>query len=208
MENAMVAGRLGRMGIVAGMHVAAFYMIASGLGIVPTLVETPERVVTTIIEDRPVQDDPLPRTDPVPSTPPITVPIPEVPPIEQPRADDGIVAQPIDPLRVDAGPGSADPVPAIVPVRQDVRHPLSQPRYPSPDIREGNEGNADVEVYVLANGRVGEARIARSTGFPRLDQSAIDEAKRNWRLIPATRNGEAIPQWYRVRVTFRITEQR
>jgi protein TonB len=197
------------MGIVAGMHVAAFYMIATGLGIVPSLGDRPERVTATIIDEPVPREDPLPRTEPVENVPPITVPIPDEPPVEQAHSNDSIAAQPIDPLRaVIDGPGSAEPVPAIVPVRQDVRHPLSQPRYPSPDIREGNEGNADVEVYVLANGRVGDARIARSTGFPRLDQSAIDEAKRNWRLIPATKNGEPVPQWYRVRVTFKITEQR
>ena len=205
----MVAGRLGRMGIVAGMHVAAFYMIATGLGIAPSFVDTPQRVTTTIVDEPVPRDDPLPRSEPVDNVPPITVPIPEVPPVEQSDSNDGIAAQPIDLLHgVVDGPGSAEPVPAIVPVRQDVRHPLSQPRYPSPDIREGNEGNADVEVYVLANGRVGDARIARSTGFPRLDQSAIEEAKRNWRLIPATKNGEPIPQWYKVRVTFKLTTNR
>ena len=85
---------------------------------------------------------------------------------------------------------------------------MSQPRYPSADTRLGNEGNVDVEVYVLPNGRVGDARIARSSGFERLDQSAVEEARRNWRLVPATRDGVPFPQWYKVRVTFKLTSAR
>jgi len=58
---------------------------------------------------------------------------------------------------------------------------------------------------VLPNGRVGDARIVRSTGYERLDKSALDEAKRNWRLVPATRDGQPVAQWYKVRVTFKLT---
>ena len=46
---------------------------------------------------------------------------------------------------------------------------------------------------------------ARSSGFERLDQSAIDEAKRSWRLVPATKAGVPFAQWYKVRVTFKLT---
>ncbi len=35
----------------------------------------------------------------------------------------------------------------------------------------------------------------------------LEEAKRNWRLIPATRDGVPIAQWYKVRVTFKLTNQ-
>ena len=60
---------------------------------------------------------------------------------------------------------------------------------------------------MLPNGRVGDARVVKSTGFEELDQSAIDEAKRNWRLMPATRDGVPIAQWHRLRVTFKLNEQ-
>jgi protein TonB len=102
------------------------------------------------------------------------------------------------------GSGSAVPMPLIQSVRQDPRRPLTQPYYPPSEIRAGNEGNADIEVYVLPDGRIGDARIIRSTGHPRLDQSAIEEAKKNWRLIPATRDGVAIAQWHRLRVVFQL----
>jgi len=93
-------------------------------------------------------------------------------------------------------------------VQLDSRHPLSQPPYPPGEIRAGNTGTADIEIYVLPTGRVGDARIVKSTGFPALDQSAMDEAKRKWRLTPATRDGLPIAQWHRLRVTFKLNQQR
>ena len=202
-------GALGRMGIVAGMHVAVIFLIARSLGIVPPILDdTPVDVDTRFIDETRPPDQPPEVLNPVVQQPPILVPVPEVPPIDS-STDTVISAQPIDPgLSTPDASGSAVALPTIVSARQDARHPLSQPRYPSPDIREGNEGNADVEVYVLPNGRVGDARIARSSGFERLDQSAIEEAKRNWRLVPATRDGVPFAQWYKVRVTFKLTNAR
>jgi len=201
----MVAGTLGRMGIVAGMHVAAFYMIARSLGIIPTEPATIP-LETTFEEVRQTREDPPPATDPTFERTTVILPEPETVPVDPPASDDRIGAtfQPADRIPL-TGSGTADPEPAFINARQDARHPLSQPPYPPTDIRMGNEGNADVEVYVLPNGRVGDARIVRSTGYERLDKSALDEAKRNWRLVPATRDGQPVAQWCKVRVTFKLT---
>ena len=90
------------------------------------------------------------------------------------------------------GPGSSEPMPRLTAVAMDPRHPLTQPPYPPGSIRDNEQGNADVEVYVLPNGRVGEARIVRSTGFERLDRAALEEARRYWRFTPATRDGTPV----------------
>jgi protein TonB len=202
-------GALGRMGIVAGAHAALILLVARGLGIVPPLIDKPDDIQTTLIDRPQIPDDPPPRVNPTVEHQTITVPLPDERHFDDPPPD-VITAQPIEPGAIDIdvgdGPGT-NTVRDFIGVRQDVRHPLSQPRYPSPDIREGNEGNADVEVYVLPNGHVGDARIARSSGFERLDQSAVEEAKRNWRLVPATRAGVPVAQWYKVRVTFKLTNR-
>jgi protein TonB len=204
----MVAGRLGRMGIVAGMHVAAFYMIATSLGIIHT--EVPPTTDTFFVPDTRPPDDPVPVTEPVVNYPSIPLfPEPDVVPVDQ--GENVITGEqvPIDrlPPRDSSGTAVVEPRIPIVAPRIDARRPLSQPPYPAADVRAGNEGNADLEVYVLPNGRVGDARIVRSTGFERLDRSAIEEAKRHWRLVPGSRNGEPEAQWYKVRVTFKITNQ-
>lgn len=200
-------GALGRMGIVAGMHVAVIFLIARSLGIVPPLLQ-PERVTVVPVDQPIIDEDPAPAVGPTLVDPTIFVPAPEDADVENPPQTEGIAARPIDPgtIGVIDGPGTAEIHGVIVPPRQDARHPLSQPRYPSWDTRDGNQGNVDVEIYVLPNGRVGDARIARSSGFERLDQSTLDEAKRNWRLVPGTRDGVPFAQWYKVRVTFKLTD--
>ena len=198
-------GALGRMGIVAAMHVGVLYLIASSMGIVPSIV--PTKTEATIIDEPPPSDDPPPPANPVRfDNPPLVFPD-NPPPLDFER-DDPITPPPSDPVeRRDPG-GSAEVRPVIVGVSQDARYPLSQPPYPPSDVRAGNTGTAEVEVYVLPNGRVGDARIVKSTGFASLDQSALTEAKRKWRLAPATRDGVPFAQWHRLRVTFKLNEQR
>jgi protein TonB len=196
------------MGIVAGMHVAVIFIIARSLGLVPS-AEIPTTDLVTV--DEPVQpDDPLPRIEPEleRSTIPF-IPEPESPPVAEDPQTDTITAKlvPVTEIPRQTGTGSAEVVPTIINARQDPRHPLSQPTYSPAEIRAGNSGSADVEIYVLPSGRVGEARIVRSTGFERLDRATIEEAKRNWRLVPATRDGQPIAQWYRLRVVFKLTNQ-
>lgn len=202
----MVAGRLGRMGIVAGMHVAAFYMIATSFGIIST-AEPPEILIGLPVDVPPRADDPDPVPLPTIRNPDhVTVPIPIVP-IDDPT-DAGVTAQAVEPDQIvvdEGGSAAVEPrIPETAP-RIDSRRPLTLPAYPPDAIRANYQGQADLEVYVMPNGRVSEARIRRSTGFESLDRSAIQEAKRNWRLMPATRNGEAVAQWYTVRVTFKLT---
>jgi protein TonB len=120
---------------------------------------------------------------------------------------DVITGPPPDAVFNDDPPSVTPPQPQLVGVRPDPRHPLSKPEYSPRMIREGNQGTIEVEVYVMPNGRVADARVVKSTGFAELDLAAIAEAKRNWRLMPATRNGEPIAQWHRLRVTFKLNER-
>jgi protein TonB len=50
---------------------------------------------------------------------------------------------------------------------------------------------------------VGETRLRRSSGHPRLDEAALD-AVRRWRYVPARRGDEPIPFWYVQPVDFRL----
>jgi periplasmic protein TonB len=200
-------GALGRMGVVTGLHAGVLYLIANSLGLVPAITEN--KTEATFIDERRPTEDPIPTTDPV-LEPRETLVLPEEPPPLQYEQETVLAEQPPDPIeRQDhTGDGSAVVQPRIVGVQLDSRHPLSQPPYPPSDIRAGNTGTADIEIYVLPDGRVGDARIVKSTGFPALDQSALDEARRRWRLTPATRDGVPFAQWHRLRVTFKLNQQR
>jgi protein TonB len=200
-------GALGRMSVVAGMHVAVFYVIARSMGLVHVMPEQPPAIEATL--EHPQVPDELP-PPPEPDFKPQRFEEQLTPPIANFPLDDTrdvITTEPPPTPRTGDETGSAVPQPVISGARPDPRRPLSQPPYNVADIRDGNEGSTDVELYVLADGKVGDVRIVRSSGYPRLDQATIDEAKRKWRLLPATRDGQAIPQWYRLRVVFKLNRQ-
>ncbi len=68
---------------------------------------------------------------------------------------------------------------------------LSQPIYPPRSIRLGQEGAVEVEVEVLANGRIGSVRLRTSSGFRLLDEAAL-KAARKGRYKPALRDDRAV----------------
>lgn len=200
-------GALGRMGVVAGMHVAVVLLVANSLGLVPSLTES-KPMVTRFYED------PLPIDDPPPATvgvveladTRVVLPAPDQAPVD---ADDsgaiGAELVPPDGLRIVEPPQA--PRAALIAVRQDPAHPLTQPDYPAAMIRGNNEGVVELEVFVQPNGRVSDARILKSSGFDAFDRATLDEAKRRWRLLPATRDGVPYPQWARQRVVFKLVNR-
>jgi protein TonB len=77
-------------------------------------------------------------------------------------------------------------------------HILNNPapnRIRSMSRRLGEQGRVVLEVYILANGTVGEAKIKQSSGFSRLDNAALQAVKK-WRYKPARRGQQAIDFWY------------
>lgn len=88
------------------------------------------------------------------------------------------------------------PEPEIIPPRSDAAHLNNPaPSYPSMSRRLGEQGRVILEVYILANGTVGEAKIKESSGFFRLDNAALQAVKK-WRYQPARRGQQAIDFWY------------
>jgi len=95
--------------------------------------------------------------------------------------------------------------PVIVLPQGDPRYPFTEPEYPMTDIRMGHEGTVWLTIEILPNGRVGAVRVDQTSGFARLDDSAVREA-RKWRMKPGTQDGIAIPMYKRVPVTFRLKD--
>ena len=108
-----------------------------------------------------------------------TVPLPEPPPtvIEQPKA--------------------------ALPSRPPQLLSRTEPPYPAAAKQEGIEGVVLLRVQVKADGRVGTVKLARSSGHSALDEAAARDVKR-WRFSPALREGKAVAETVKVRVTFRI----
>jgi len=192
--------------LIVGLHLGMYYVLNSGLSkhLVDVVLGPIE---TRMIEEAPKTDEPPPPPPPKIETPPPFVPPPEVA-IDIPQEAASTAIQTVTNVRPTTPPPpvqQAAPVPRTAP-KSDPRRPLSQPEYPPSSRRAGEAGTVILEVYVLETGRVGEARVKQSSGFPRLDEAAVREVKRSWRLVPGTENGKAVPMWGQFAVTFKLTD--
>jgi len=76
-----------------------------------------------------------------------------------------------------------------------------KPEYPALSKRLREEGVVRLRVFVTADGRAGEVNLYRSSGFGRLDRTALESVAR-WRFRPAQRGGKPIADWVVVPVRF------
>jgi protein TonB len=68
------------------------------------------------------------------------------------------------------------------------------------------EATVVLQLLIGVDGRVKEGRVAKSSGHPSLDETALKEAARAWKLTPFVENGAAIEKWGNFQVTFKLTE--
>jgi protein TonB len=76
-----------------------------------------------------------------------------------------------------------------------------KPPYPPLSKRLGEQGKVVVRTLIGADGMPQKAEIKQSSGFDRLDQSALATALR-WRYVPGKRAGVAEAMWFNVPFSF------
>ncbi|MBF0284184.1 MAG: energy transducer TonB, partial [Magnetococcales bacterium] len=146
----------------------------------------------------PVQPTPAP-TRPKPrervkATPPQAVPTPVAAPPSAPAESASVPVE----------AASAGPPDRLPDHRADyLRNP--KPHYPNFARRMGREGVVVLRVEVNAEGAATAVAIARSSGYPELDEAAREAVER-WRFVPAQRGGKAVAETVEVPVRFRLTE--
>jgi len=186
---------LGAIGVNLGLILA----LSNGLTFDKVVVWDPAPPPVQIIKDPPQKRVMVVPTVPQgalqPTVPEVYMPVPVIP-IE------------FDPAAPGAGPVPQEPVvPAIVPSTPlQAAGALTPPVYPAISIKLEEQGTVQLMIYVLPNGQVGDVRIARSSGFPRLDQAAMAAARRGWRFKPATSGGGPMAAWGRYAVTFSLKD--
>ena len=202
-------GALGRMGFVAGMHVALLLSAGTQLGVGAA---DPRKTVGDVIDETRAPDDPPPPPDPRldPADRDIHWFLRMMPHSvrdDQRRVDHA--RRPASrsarqktrrkrrracPIIVNVQAGSASPaVAAAVSAR---RYPRRQP---------GHVRRRDLRAAERPRRR----RTHRQEHGIRAHWTAstLDEAKRSWRLTPATRDGVPFAQWHRLRVIFKLKNQ-
>lgn len=197
------------MAIIVLLHVGFFWVLTNGMSIhLPTVFE-PEPPVLLPVEPRPTPPRPYKVVEPPVKLvqPPVTYLPPE--PVDLPPLDEShlgmYVPEPTTPGGFTDTGEVSPPAPEVIEPRIDSRRGLSDPTYPAAEIRQGHEGTVLLSLQILADGRVGEVKLDRSSGFAKLDESAMREAKR-WRFIPGTSDGTPQAMWKQVPITFRLNQ--
>lgn len=110
---------------------------------------------------------------------------------------------PVSPLiNVGTTDTNADSSVEITPPSFDVTHLKNpKPPYPLTSRRMGEQGQVRLHVLITPLGNVSEVRVQNSSGFPRLDQSALDTVLRKWRFSAPSRE-----QWRTVAIVFNLEE--
>ncbi len=100
-------------------------------------------------------------------------------------------------------PKPAPPLPVIQPRFNADYLDNPKPPYPSISRRMGEEGEVQLRVSVDAGGNVQQIEIHRGSGYPRLDQSALQTVRR-WRFVPARQGNQPVSSWVIVPIQFSL----
>lgn len=203
--HSMNSSRSWALAIIVLLHLLFFWAFSSGLGQqIVTAFENRSQIVP-LVEPEPPPPVPLQPREPddfdqsrifVPA-PPVPLPTDNSEPSNAPV----VISNEQQPMPATAKPAPVEAVVALPEI--DSRWGLSEPVYPAREIRLEHTGTVILSVYVLGNGRIGEVRVDKSTGYPALDEAAAREA-RSWRLKPGTRDGVPVAMWKQIPITFRL----
>lgn len=79
-----------------------------------------------------------------------------------------------------------------------------KPPYPALSRRLGEEGVVRLNILVNPDGSVARLELANSSGFARLDQSAMDTVQSSWKFEPARQDGSPVAAWVIVPIQFTV----
>jgi periplasmic protein TonB len=162
----------------------------------------PEPAKTNKVVAPPPAPQPLAIADPTPApNAPVVAPAPPapLPPITAP-----VAAAPSPAPASPAAAAPAPPAPKIELPRGDADY-LNNPKPPYPPVskRLGEQGRVVVRVFVGEDGAPQKTELRTSSGFERLDATAVATVMR-WRFRPGTRGGQPEAMWINVPMDFKL----
>ena len=169
---------------------------------------------------------PAPPSPPKAETPPAPKRLAPTPPPPKPASEPApqpapaVAEAPSEPLQpvVSAGNASesaanaittAPSAPPAPPAPPKVELPSSSasylnnapPHYPAISRRMGEQGRVVVRALIDTNGTASQASIQTSSGYERLDQTALSTVQR-WRYVPGKRGGVPEAMWFSIPLNF------
>jgi protein TonB len=187
------------IGMVAILHLAVIYALASGLAS-QMIDKLPDDIKADIVKEKPPDQ---PKTPPPPPPDLVKPPPPFVPPPDIVVANEAPVTNTI--TVTNTPPPVAAPPKASVssPVSIGRPHSCGQRYYPALATRLGHEGTTILSFTVGTDGGVHNVTVAQPSGFPELDQAAIPCAS-SWTYKPAEENGAPVEKSWQAKVTWKL----
>ncbi|MDF7799026.1 TonB family protein [Pontiellaceae bacterium B1224] len=209
---------IGGISLSIAVHAAALYSRGVYTPAKPQLEAGRTVVQLTLIpsvaaksaETEPVIDpDPEPLAEPEPIFTPVpvvaSVPAlePVIKPTEEPKSEPVLEATP-EPAMEDATEQIASMIEEKGVVTQASPIVGIRATYPRSSQRRGHEGTVVLSIQVLKNGKAGKVTVLSSSGYPRLDEAAVDAAK-SANYSPAQQFGNPVEAHLTQPVTFELT---
>ncbi|HTH39330.1 MAG TPA: TonB family protein [Rhodocyclaceae bacterium] len=198
------------VGLAILLHVALFGSFAFLPA--PVLIELPVPFAAEIIsaaspEKKVDTPKPQPKVERKPApTPPIPVSKIPTPTALTTQAQPTAPTPPAEaaPAAKSAADSAAAAPAAVVQPRFDAAYLNNPaPTYPPMSRRLGETGRVFLRVHVLPAGTPDQVEVRTGSGFPRLDNAAVDAVKR-WRFVPAKQGSELVAAWVIVPISFSL----
>lgn len=180
--------RIGGLVIVILLHVGIVAGLVLGLkaGEIAKKMED----IKVAVEKEKVQPKPPPPPPPAIKLPPPIVAPPPMIDIQSDAPSTNAIA----PTAKVSPPPAPNTPPAPAPTKfEPIRSSMAQlPDYPELSQRLREQGTVNLVLTISIDGRVSDATVAKSSGYDRLDQAAIQWVKAHWRFKPPTQDGKPV----------------
>jgi len=151
---------------------------------------------------QPVQPSPRPAKQTVRDTAPVLAAAPRAEP--SPTTFSTAAPSPTPEPAKAVEPAIAAQSPTVIAARFDADYLQNPaPIYPPMSRKLQEEGRVLLQVRVTAAGTAEQVQIKRSSGYPRLDEAALNTVLR-WRFVPARQGNEVIASSVVVPIVFRL----
>ena len=195
----------------------------------PERIAPPDALIVSLIEPAAEEAQPEPQPKPQPpkpvieSTPPPPVLIAKPTPVPVQPVDEAPKPTPVPVQPVDEAPKPtpvSEPVPEVLPPAPVAEAPKPappraparpadyldnpKPPYPALSKRLGEEGVVSLRILVNPDGSVSKLELVQSSGYQRLDKSAIETVQASWKFEPARQGGEPVTGWVIVPIQFTL----
>lgn len=122
-------------------------------------------------------------------------------PDSKPEPAPEVLPPPPAPIVAEA-PKPAPPLPSPPRPADYLNNP--KPPYPAMSKRLGEEGVVRLNILVNPDGSVERLKLAQSSGYERLDQSAMNIVQSSWKFEPARQDGNPVAAWVIVPIHFTL----